>query len=145
VQRHKLKRKIKLLILTEQQDRDDSEKMELKTDGLIWKEDDSIVIEYAESRTTGFEGCTTTIKTAPDAVYVQRTGDYSSSLIIEENKEHYGHYITPMGNVDIGTRAYDIKNDLTELGGSLYLRYGLYVNGVFMNLTKMLVKAEVEN
>jgi uncharacterized beta-barrel protein YwiB (DUF1934 family) len=137
------KKKIDLKIITNQRDRENSEKMELVTEGLYWKQDDGYCIEYKETRTTGFEGSVTTIKAEKDSVYVSRSGDYAAALVIEKNREHYGHYITPVGSLDVGTRAYGVKNALNDKGGTLYMQYGVYLNGTFMNLTKMLVEVRV--
>lgn len=137
------KKKSKLKIVSEQREREDSEKIELETEGYLWKEKDSICLSYNESKTTGFEDSVTTIKICGTTVSIDRTGEYSASMIVEKNKERYGHYLTPMGGIDVGTRTYEVKNEIDENGGSVYLRYGLYVNGAFMNLTNMLITAEL--
>lgn len=137
------KKKSRFLIVTEQKDRDNSDKMELKTDGYIWKDGEHIVLQYNETKATGFDGSVMTIKAAENTVFVNRNGEYSASMVIEKSKEHYAHYETPMGGVDVSTKAYSVKNNLTENGGEIAMKYGVFINGMFANFTHIKITAEV--
>lgn len=131
-------KKVDIIILTSQTDRDGTEDMELKTEGEFWVDDDNqYCVKYVESATTGYEGSVTTIYIGNNNVTIKRVGDYSAILILEKGREHYGHYLTPAGGLEIGTRTYTIRPNFNSDGGTLYLRYGIYVNGAFLNLTKM--------
>lgn len=137
------KKKSRFIIITEQKDRDNSDKMELRTDGLMWKDGEHIVLQYNESKATGYEGSVMTIRAGKDTVFVNRNGEYSASMVIEKSKEHYAHYETPMGGVDVSTKAYSVKNNLTEKGGEIAMKYGVYINGMFANFTDIKITAEV--
>lgn len=133
------KKDVNIRLITKQRDKKDTETMELTTDGKFWSEGDVYYIQYNETKTTGFEGSVTTLKIEKHSVTINRTGDYSAVLILEKSREHYGHYITPAGSLDIGTRTYNIVSKFSNDGGELYLRYGVYINGAFLNLTKMVI------
>lgn len=141
-----MKKKSKITIITQQTESDDSSRMELTTQGFYWQENDRTFIQYNETKATGFEGSITTLTIENGTVYIKRNGEFSSGLVLETKKEHYGHYFTPMGSFDITTKTYRIKNELKENGGHLFLQYGVYANGMFLSQTKLLltVKAEPE-
>ena len=63
----------------------DTDTVELMTRGSLVHKDGAYYIVYKETETTGYEGCTTTVKVADDArkVSMLRYGKQSSQLIIE--------------------------------------------------------------
>ena len=66
--------------------RGDTDTVELMTRGSLVHKDGAYYIVYKETETTGYEGCTTTVKVAEDArkVSMLRFGKQSSQLIIEK-------------------------------------------------------------
>ena len=84
-------------------------------------------IAYKETETTGYEGCTTTVKVAEDArkVSMLRFGKQSSQLIIEKGTRHLCHYETGYGSISLGVAADVIEQRLDENGGSLKFSYTL--------------------
>ena len=76
--------------------RGDTDTVELMTRGSLVHKDGAYYIVYKETETTGYEGCTTTVKVADDArkVSMLRYGKQSSQLIIEKGTRHLCHYET---------------------------------------------------
>ena len=76
--------------------RGDTDTVELMTRGSLVHKDGAYYIVYKETETTGYEGCTTTVKVAEDArkVSMLRFGKQSSQLIIEKGTRHLCHYET---------------------------------------------------
>ena len=70
--------------------RGDTDTVELMTRGSLVHKDGAYYIVYKETETTGYEGCTTTVKVAEDArkVSMLRFGKQSSQLIIEKGTRH---------------------------------------------------------
>ena len=104
--------------------------VELMTRGSLVHKDGAYYIVYKETETTGYEGCTTTVKVAEDArkVSMLRFGKQSSQLIIEKGTRHLCHYETGYGSMTLGVTADEIVNELTEKGGTVRFAYLLDAN-----------------
>ena len=87
--------------------RGDTDTVELMTRGSLVHKDGAYYIVYKETETTGYEGCTTTVKVAEDArkVSMLRFGKQSSQLIIEKGTRHLCHYETGYGSISLGVAA----------------------------------------
>ena len=98
--------------------RGDTDTVELMTRGSLVHKDGAYYIVYKETETTGYEGCTTTVKVADDArkVSMLRYGKQSSQLIIEKGTRHLCHYETGYGAVSLGVAADVIEHALSEEG-----------------------------
>ena len=101
--------------------------VELMTRGSLVLKGGSYYVTYRETETTGYEGCTTTVKVAEDArkVSMLRFGKQSSQLIIEKGTRHLCHYETGYGSVSLGVAADVIEQRLDENGGRLKFSYTL--------------------
>ena len=107
--------------------RGDSDTVELMTRGNLVHKENAYYIVYKETETTGYAGCTTTVKVAEDArrVSMTRFGKNHSQLIIEKGTRHLCHYETGYGAVSLGVAADAIEHALTEQGGRLKFSYTL--------------------
>ena len=107
--------------------RGDTDTVELMTRGSLVHKDGAYYIVYKETETTGYEGCTTTVKVAEDArkVSMLRFGKQSSQLIIEKGTRHLCHYETGYGAISLGVAADVIEHELDENGGKLKFSYTL--------------------
>ena len=107
--------------------RGDTDTVELMTRGSLVHKDGAYYIVYKETETTGYEGCTTTVKVAEDArkVSMLRFGKQSSQLIIEKGTRHLCHYETGYGSISLGVAADVIEQRLDENGGRLKFSYTL--------------------
>ena len=107
--------------------RGDTDTVELMTRGSLVHKDGAYYIVYKETETTGYEGCTTTVKVAEDArkVSMLRFGKQSSQLIIEKGTRHLCHYETGYGALTLGVAADEICHTLTEEGGEARFSYTL--------------------
>lgn len=101
--------------------------VELMTRGSLVLKGGSYYVTYRETETTGYEGCTTTVKVAEDArkVSMLRFGKQSSQLIIEKGTRHLCHYETGYGSISLGVAADVIEQRLDENGGRLKFSYTL--------------------
>lgn len=87
----------------------------------------SFFITYKESETTGYAGCTTTVKVAEDGrkVAMLRFGPAASQLIIEKGTRHLCHYETGYGSMTLGVAADEIESQLFDEGGQVKFSYTL--------------------
>ena len=130
--------------------RGDSDTVELMTRGDLVHKENAYYIVYKETETTGYEGCTTTVKVAEDArkVSMLRYGKVPSQLIIEKGTRHLCHYETGYGAVSLGVAADTIEHALTEQGGRLKFSYTLdsgAENFISRNLVDIAVEPLPEN
>ena len=78
---------------------DESDSVQLMTRGSFVRRGGSFFISYKESETTGYEGCTTTVKVAKDEskVSMTRFGPAAGQLVVEKGIRHLCHYDTGYG------------------------------------------------
>ena len=107
--------------------RGDTDTVELMTHGSLVHKDRAYYIVYKETETTGYEGCTTTVKVAEDAskVSMLRFGKQTSQLVVEKGTRHLCHYETDYGAISLGVSADVIEHALDENGGKLQFSYTL--------------------
>lgn len=105
----------------------EQERIQLKTRGSFLRRGNSFFITYEETETTGYAGCTTTVKVAADEsrVAMLRFGPASSQLIIEKGVRHVCHYETGVGALTLGVAADEIRCQLTDAGGRAFFSYTL--------------------
>lgn len=102
---------------------------ELTTVGKFGVEDGKMFLSYDDSTSMGVEGVTATVKfEGENLVTIQRAGAMSNRLTIEKNKRHMCHYSTAFGDMMVGVFGEAIKNEITENGGNVYLKYTIDVN-----------------
>ncbi len=115
---------------------------ELFTYGKMERLDSGFALSYEESEATGFEGNSVTLSVQDDTVAMVRKGNAASSLVIERGKKHHCHYGTEFGDFMIGVSADEIKNELTESGGNIYLKYTLDINSVYLSENEMTISVK---
>lgn len=105
----------------------ESDQVELMTLGSFVQRGGSFYITYKESETTGYKGCTTTVKAAEDSskVSMLRFGPAASQLVVEKGVRHLCHYETGHGSLTLGVAADEINNRLDAEGGTLSFSYTL--------------------
>ncbi len=124
---------------------DEKDTTELFTFGklLRGKEKDKYKIIYDESEATGFDGNRVILDvTGNSMVSLNRVGNANSNLIIEKGRKHHCHYGTPYGDFMIGITADEIKSDIDEFGGDLYLKYTIDINSSFMSENEMYISVK---
>ena len=102
--------------------------VELMTRGEFTLRGSSYYITYKETETTGYEGCTTTLKIAADGSRVAmlrfgKNGGASTQLLIEKGRRNLCHYETGYGSLTLGVTADEILCNLTEKGGTVRFAY----------------------
>lgn len=136
-----MKKKVCINIKSIQHTEEDNDTTELFTYGFLSKSrnKDEYIVTYEESEATGFDGSYVVLDIKENIVKMQRKGAVSSSLIIEKGKKHHCHYGTEYGEFMIGINADDIKNDLGDSGGNLYLKYTIDINSGFLSENEMFI------
>lgn len=105
-----------------------AEFVELMTRGDLVLRNGSYYITYQETETTGYDGCTTTLKIAADGSRVSmlrfgKAAGAGTQLLIEKGKRNLCHYETGYGSMTLGVTADEILCELTEDGGTVRFAY----------------------
>jgi len=111
---------------------DDSEKLDIFTEGMLTYSDGRISVSYNETELTGMEGTTTTITfmtDEPGIITMLRTGSVYTALTLEEGHRHICVYKAQGVPFELYTNAKRIRNSVTEDGGTLELIYTVETSG----------------
>ncbi len=87
-------------------------------------------LKYDDCTSGDGETISCLIKVDPkdESVIMQRSGAYSSRMYIKKSQRHTCHYETAAGTLTMGIFGENIKNELGENGGKLFLSYTIDVN-----------------
>jgi uncharacterized beta-barrel protein YwiB (DUF1934 family) len=103
---------------------------ELITDGEYLQHNGISTFSYIESTLTGQEGQLTTFDVEQDRVVLKRNDGMSGDMIFSENQKHHFLYDTPFGSVMLGIDTHSIKNNMSDDGGNLEIRYDIEVDNI---------------
>lgn len=87
-------------------------------------------------------GSSVTLEVTDEMVTMTRSGKAISSLFIEKGKKHHCHYGTEFGDFMIGVCTDEIRNELEETGGEIYLKYTLDINSSYMSENEMFINVK---
>lgn len=106
----------------------ESNVLELVTEGKYYKKGDTYFITYKESEVTGMEGTTTTLKVTDGVVTLMRFGAVNSQLIFQQGQKHVCHYDTAYGAFTIGVFASEVNINVDDSGGEISVDYQLEID-----------------
>ncbi len=122
---------------------DESNELELITEGTLEGKDGKYIIKYKDSEATGYEDSATSIEVESSSLAsINRTGKSNSNLVIESGKKHHCHYETPYGDMMVGIYTHKIQNDLNDSGGYLYMRYTIDINSSYISDNEIIMNIE---
>lgn len=122
---------------------EDRDETEFFTVGSFSEEEKGFVIRYSENAEIGYESCHVTITVKGESVIIERSAPAPSILTVEKGKKHHCIYGTPYGDFAMGINAFEVKNELSEKGGKLYLRYSIDINSDFVSENELNVNVKI--
>ena len=124
-------------------DLDKDEMIEVVTPGKFLIKGDEFHAIYEESKLSGMDGTTTTLRIKDNSMILERTGSIDTTMEFEEGKMAVSLYNTPYGmlGLNIDTKVLDI--DIDENGGVIYTKYVLGLEGQDGITTELKVKINV--
>lgn len=105
----------------------EKDSIEMITEGRFFIRKQHYYILYNESKISGMEGTTTSLKIEPRRVTLNRMGTAEYKTTFQEGMLDAGQYVTPYGTMMISVLPSKVEVDLTEKGGSINLEYELQV------------------
>ena len=106
----------------------DTNVMELVTEGKYYKEDDAYYVTYDESEVTGMDGTTTTLKVMDGIVTLVRVGSVNSHFVFQQGQKHVSYYDTEHGAFTIGVLANAVDVKIDDNGGEIRVGYQLEID-----------------
>ena len=118
---------------------------ELITVGTLDGFGDNYSLVYAE-QDEALQGCVTTIKVEDKKrIVMTRTGDICAEMIIEKDKRHNCHYMTPHGDFMMGIFARYIQSKMNADGGELKFQYTIDFNTGLASVNELNVTVKEAN
>lgn len=138
-----MKKDVLITIKGVQKIENEKDTTELFTQGNFYKKNNSYYITYDESKATGFEGSTTTLKVeGTQKITLIRSGSIRSHLIVQNGERSIGHYGTSEGNLAIGVFTKKINSSLSDSGGDLYFSYNLDINSSLLSENEVYINVK---
>lgn len=123
-----MKSEIKLRIIGTQKDFEGEEnKIELVTEGKLYRKDGADYITYEESEISGMENSRTRLKLEKDRVQMKRMGQSSSDMVFCKGQNHALDYRTPYGifKMEIATDSLEVEIREEIVGSTVDISYTL--------------------
>ena len=123
-----MKSEIKLRIIGTQRDEEGEEnKIELVTEGKLYRKDGADYITYEESEISGMENSRTRLKLEKDRVQMKRMGQSNSDMVFCKEQNHTLDYKTPYGifKMQISTESLEVEIREELVGSTVELSYTL--------------------
>ena len=116
---------------------------ELFTNGKMYVKNNSTYLTYKESETTGFEGCTTTLKIEDTGrVTIIRSGSTSSNLVLQPGIRNIGRYTVCGNQMEIGVFAETLECEITENTARLHMAYSIDMNSLLLSENELFIDAD---
>ena len=106
----------------------DSDTIELVTEGRLTRDEGGYTLSYQESELTGLEGTLTTFQIERDRVTLLRVGEVNSQMVFEEGRRHLSMYDTPYGALSVGINTRKMRAELDARGGSIEIDYAIEID-----------------
>ncbi len=107
----------------------DTNELELVTEGKYYKKGNSYYVTYKESEVTGMEGTTTTLKVNDTGIVtLMRFGAVNTQFVFERGQKHVSYYDTVNGAFTIGIFTNEIDVCVDENGGEIRVDYEIEVD-----------------
>jgi uncharacterized beta-barrel protein YwiB (DUF1934 family) len=108
----------------------DSNTLELITEGKYYQKGNNYYITYKESEVTGMVGTTTTLKVGDGIVSLMRFGKVNSQFVFQKGQKHISSYETEFGNFTIGVFANNVDININDAGGEIRVGYQIEIDNL---------------
>jgi len=112
-------------------------KIELVTEGRLYKKGDYYHLEYEETILSGIQDDKTLIVVDGKKVCLERLGSHSSQFIFEKGKKFVNCYNTPYGELQMGIFPIEVDFSMEDTQGKLDLKYELDIAGKYTSLNEL--------
>ena len=107
---------------------DDTDGVELVTEGEYEYTPGRSEFRYTESELTGLEGTDTDFVIEDGVVTMTRVGELTATIVFDRSHKHYFVYNTPFGNITMGVETFSLSSELDEHGGNVEIIYVITID-----------------
>ncbi|WPC42069.1 DUF1934 domain-containing protein [Clostridium sp. JS66] len=123
-----MKKKAIISVLSKQTE-DTDDVIEVVTPGNFYKKDNTYYAIYKETKISGMEGTTTTLRISEDKFSLIRSGSTTSKMEFYKGKEDISMYDTPYGTLELKTQTNKLIVNLDDDGGEVFIDYIMSISG----------------
>lgn len=124
-------------------DIDPNDAVEVVTPGIFIIGENSFEAIYEESKISGMEGTTTTLKIEENSMKLIREGSTNTNMEFVEGYASPCLYNTPYGMLDLSVDTKKLEMHMDETGGIIYSKYVLGLAGQEDIITELHIKIKV--
>lgn len=107
--------------------------------GTLYLKNNSYYILYKETKQTGMENVSTSLKVEGERITIIRSGSVNMRQIFERGIVNRSLYQTNFGCLEMAVKPWYIEAHLTDLGGSIKLEYELELDGSSVGKTSLVI------
>jgi len=123
-----MKKNALISVVSKQSDGEDNgEAIEVVTPGKFYKEDDCYYAVYEETEISGMKGTTTTLKIDEEKFTLVRTGTTNTEMNFKKYERDLTLYSTPHGALDLTVDTKELKMNVDDNGGDVFIDYDMIV------------------
>lgn len=132
------------IVSTQSDNEDDGEAIEVVTPGEFYKKDNSYYAVYEETEISGMKGTTTTLKIDEEHFTLIRTGTTNTEMKFKKYARDLTLYNTPHGALDLTVDTRDLKMNVDNNGGDVFIDYDMIIGNqqILSTTLKISIKAQ---
>lgn len=138
-----MKKKAVISILSNQLEDENSE-IEVVTPGEFTVSSEGFNAVYDETEISGMEGTKTRLFINDNSVSLEREGTTTSKMYFEKDKSDVSLYDTPYGTLELKIKTNDLKIDMNEDGGDVFIDYKMIIGDQSIQNTKLKINIKSE-
>ena len=120
----------------------------MTTGKLYYKNPGEALLQYVESQEDEATGAITSadisLSMTDGKITMQRSGDYSNTMVFSNGKRFEGVYRTPYGEVDMAVFTREAACRIGNREGSLHLKYQLQIQGNYASTNELHLEYRAE-
>lgn len=129
-----------IISISSNQEIDKDDLIEVITPGEFYHDVNGFHASYDETEISGMEGTRTRLLIQQDKFMLEREGTTSTQMEFKKNNESLSLYNTPYGMLELKIHTKDLKVDVDENGGEIFVNYNLSIGGQKPQTTELRIK-----
>jgi uncharacterized beta-barrel protein YwiB (DUF1934 family) len=139
-----MKKNAIISVVSKQSDsEEDDDVIEVVTPGKFYKEDNSYYAVYEETEISGMKGTITTLKIDEEKFTLLRTGTTNTEMKFKKYVRDLTLYSTPHGALDLTVDTRELKMNVDDNGGDVYIDYDMIVGNQQILSTTLQINIKV--
>ncbi|WP_027623652.1 DUF1934 domain-containing protein [Clostridium lundense] len=120
-----------LISVSSMQSKQEGDTIEVVTPGSFYKKENCYYVVYDETKISGMEGTTTTFKinSKDNKFSLIRVGTTTTKMEFQKSSGDVSLYNTPYGTLELKIDTKDLKINIDDQGGNIFVNYHMSVAG----------------